>query len=316
MTIDTSTSPSTRPSSTAVAMPSLRARTVAAARAAATREPGLIAVGIAGIGVAAVCAVGVAFWGRYVPPEGKLLDAATFTFGVGVFTLTIALLLPLAGYSPSARRRWRRAFYIFVVYGLVLESLQAFRGLDPRFTEVGDPIDEIAGAVFGVTAAFNTVLFVLLGLRFFRSNVLVDRPILRAGIRYGVVAVALSFGVGIVMSVNSGREIGEDGDLLLAHALGVHGLQALPLVALLVATGAVARPSAWVHWAGGCWLAACSAALLQAVFGEPPFEWSVFTAAVLVGLAGWAVSMARAIPSSIRVPATSRQTSVTSTTVG
>ena len=158
---------------------------LASARAVVGREPGLFAVGVAGVVLAGVCLIAVAVRGRFIPPEGKMLDAATFCFGVGVFTLTVALLLPLAGYSPSVRRRWRRAFYVFAVYGLVLEPLQAFRGLDPRFTEEGGQVDVVAGIVFGVTAAFNTVLFVILGLRFFRSDVMADRPTLRVGVRYG-----------------------------------------------------------------------------------------------------------------------------------
>ena len=178
-------------------------------RAAAAREPGLCRGRRRRAGARHVaCLVGVAVEGATIPPEGKLLDAATFCFGVGVFTVTIALLLPLAGYSPAARRRWRRAFYVFAVYGLVLESVQAFRGIDPRFTEAGSGLDVVAGVVFGITAALNVVLFVVLGVRFFRSDVLADRPVLRLGIRYGVVAVAISFAVGVVMSVNSGRDIG------------------------------------------------------------------------------------------------------------
>ena len=149
--------------------------------------------------------------------------------------------------QPAGRRRWRRGFYVFVVYGLVLEPLQAFRGLDPRFTEEGNEVDVVAGIVFGLTALFNTVLFVILGLRFFRSDVMADRATMRLGIRYGAVAVALSFAVGIVMSVNSGRHIGDDGNLLLSHGLGVHGIQAIPLVALLVL-----RPGPHHRRRGGC----------------------------------------------------------------
>ena len=239
--------------------------------------------------LAGVCVVAVAVRGRFIAPEGKMLDAATFCFGVGVFTLTVALLLPLAGYSPTARRLWRRTYYVFAVYGLTLESLQAFRGLDPRFTEAGGQLDVIAGIVFGVTAALNTVVFVVLGLRFFRSDVLADRPALRAGIRYGAVAVALSFAVGIVMSVNSGRHIGEDGNLLLSHGLGVHGLQAIPVVALLVSlAGATPPATRWLHAAGVGWLAACGAALAQALLGDPPLQPSAATALVVAGLSLWA----------------------------
>jgi hypothetical protein len=262
----------------------------AMARAAFEREPGLVVVGCAGLVLSVVCLVGVAVRGRFIPPEGKLLDAATFCFGVGVYTLTIALLLPLAGYSPSARRRWRRLFYIFVVYGLMLESLQAFRGLDPRFTEEGDLIDVIAGIVFGVTALSNTVLFVLLGLRFYRSDVLPERPVLRLAIRYGVAAVTLSFAVGILMSVNQGRDVGSDGNLLLSHALGVHGIQTIPLVALAipVAVIAAAHTETWLHVAGTGWLMACIAAVAQALLDEPPLEPSLLSALIVAGVLVWA----------------------------
>jgi hypothetical protein len=254
------------------------------------REPGLVVVGCAGLVLSVVCLVGVAVRGRFIPPEGKLLDAATFCFGVGVYTLTIALLLPLAGYSPSARRRWRRLFYVFPVYGLTLESLQAFRGLDPRFTEEGDLIDVIAGIVFGVTALSNTVLFVLLGLRFYRSDVLPERPVLRLAIRYGVAAVTLSFAVGILMSVNQGRDVGSDGNLLLSHALGVHGIQTIPLVALAipVAVTAAAHAETWLHISGAGWLMACIAALAQALLDERPLEPSLLSALIVAGVLVWA----------------------------
>jgi hypothetical protein len=109
------------------------------------RERGLTMVGVAGVVLASLCLIAVAVRGRFIPPEGKMLDAATFCFGVGVFTLTVALLLPSAGFTPTGRRRWRRGFYVFAVYGLAVESIQAFRGLDPRFTEAGGSIDVIAG---------------------------------------------------------------------------------------------------------------------------------------------------------------------------
>jgi hypothetical protein len=269
---------------------------VTAVRAAWTREPGLFAVGTGGLVLAFVCLVGVAVRGRLVPPEGKLLDAATFCFGVGVFTLTVALLLPLAGFSPQGRRRWRRAFYGFAVYGLVLESLQAFRGIDPRFTEEGGPIDVVSGIIFGLTAASNTVLFTILGLRFFRSDVLTNRPVLRLGVRYGAAAVGVSFAVGIGMTVNKGRHIGDHGNLLLSHAIGVHGLQVIPVVALLVAAAHAAPPAkTWLHAAGVGWLVACTAALGQALLGRPPLEASVLSAVIVAGFTLWAAGAAHAL---------------------
>jgi hypothetical protein len=247
----------------------------------------LLAVGAAGLLVSLLCLVAVAVRGRFIPPEGKMLDAATFTFGVAVFTLTVALLLPLAGYSSAAARRWRWAYCVFAVYGLVLESIQSFRGLDPRFTEAGGSVDGALGIIFGFTALLNTVVFVLLGLRFFRADALADRPVLRIGIRYGVVAVWLSFGVGILMSVISGRDVGDEGNLLLSHGLGVHGIQTVPLVALVLAWSRMRLRRSWVHVAGIGWLAACTAALVQALLGRPPLDASVLTMVIVVGLAIW-----------------------------
>src|SRR5262245_7270342 len=100
------------PPSASIDVSGRRPDAVAAVRDAWSREPGLFAVGVAGLVLAVVCLVGVAVRGASIPPEGKMLDAATFCFGVGLFTLTVALLLPLAGYSPEGRRRWRRAFYV------------------------------------------------------------------------------------------------------------------------------------------------------------------------------------------------------------
>jgi hypothetical protein len=227
-----------------------------------------------------------------------------------VFTLTMALLLPVAGYTPPARRRWRRAFYVFTVYGLALESIQAFRGLDPRFTEAGGPLDVGAGIIFGLTALLNTVLFVLIGLRFFRSDVLADRRGLRLGIRYAAAAVALSFAIGIAMSINAGRHIGDDGNLLLSHGLGVHGIQALPVVALLFAAGTRAA-STWLHAAGIGWLAACTAALAQALLGQPPLEASLITGLIVAGLAVWTTTAGAALISRWRPPRPTRDLATT-----
>jgi hypothetical protein len=136
----------------------------------------------------------------------------------------------------------------------------------------------------------NTALLVLLGHRFFRPDVLADRPVLRLGIRYGVLAVVLSFAVGGVMIANAGRSVGDEGSLLLVHGLGVHAIQAMPLVALaLDGAGSPDRQRPWVHAAGIAWLAACLAALGQAVLGHRPLGPSVLTALVLAGLAVWAV---------------------------
>lgn len=281
--------------------PSTFGDVVVSARRGFAREPGLTAVGVAGLVISFLSLIAVVVRGTFIPPEGKMLDAVTFSFGVAVFVLTMSLVLPLAGFSDRGRRRWRRLFYVFPVYGFVLEPLQAFRGLDPRFTEVGGAVDVVAGIVFGATAALGTVLFVILGLRFFRRDVLHDDLILRWGIRYGVVAVWISFGLGIVMSVMGGREFGEAGNLIPAHGLGAHGIQTIPIVALLLVWARVAK-SEWIHYAGMGWLLACVAVAFQALLGQAPFGPSLFTGLVVIGLVTWGVVAIYALRSWLATP--------------
>jgi hypothetical protein len=254
---------------------------------ALAREPALTGAGIAGLVLAAVCLVGVGVYGPVKPPEGKMLDAATFNLGVGIFLLTIALILPLAGFSDRGRTRARRLFLVFAGYGLSVETVQAFRGMDPRFSPLHGTLDMIVGGVFGITALLLTVTFLVLGLRFFRRDVLADQPLLRLGLRYGSTAAAISFAVGILMSVIQSRIVGEAGNLLPAHGLGVHGIQALPVAALLLAWSGAPRARAWMHVAGLGWLAAVGAVLVQALAGWAPTDPGPLPAVAAAGLLLW-----------------------------
>jgi hypothetical protein len=285
--------PSTRPLRALAAL-ALRNGTDAARRIA-VREPVLTAVAVLAATVAIVCVGGLAVIGTHVPPEGKMTEAVTFCFGVAVFTLTMAWLLPLTEYSLAARRRWRYGYCLFAVYGVLVESVQAFRGRDPRFSEVGGAVDSLTGSVFGVTALVLTVLFVVLGMRFFRRDVLAHRPIVRAGIRFGVVSVNLSFAVGVLMSVTQGSTIGDGGDLLIAHALSIHGIQAIPAVAVAASSSnPAASRSPIVRAAGAGWLITCVATLCHALVARPPLELSLLNVVAVAGLVVWAASAATA----------------------
>src|SRR5690606_9843638 len=103
-------------------------------------------------------------------------------------------------------------------------------------------------------------------------------------VRYGVAAIAFSFGVGIVMSVTATRFVG-GGSLMPVHAAGFHGLQAVPLVALLAGWAALAPHTQMrlTHAAGIGWLLICAGVLLQAIGGHAPLALS---APLLVAFAG------------------------------
>lgn len=283
------------------------------------REPSVIAtvlalwkrerllVGIAGAAfvLAGVCALTAALHGSWhVPPEGKLLDALKFEAGVGIYFLTLALLLPFAGMSARGRRLWLVFTAVNAAYFLGIETVQAVRGLDPRFTAAGGSVDVVAGRLFGVSAFIVVVLFAVLARGYFRRDVLVDHPPLRAAVRYGVAAIAFSFGVGIIMSVLTSRFVGS-GNLMPVHAAGFHGVQAVPLVALLAGWTTLAPhvQMRLTHAAGIGWLLICVGALGQGVGGQATFA---LTPPLLVALAGgvlWLVSLGVAVRARRQAPA-------------
>jgi len=115
--------------------------------------PALVVMGFVGIGLGLIClAVMFARGGVPIPPEGDLHKPATFNIAVGIYILTTALLLPSAGFSERGRKRWVRWNVGLFAYAYIIETVQVFRGLDPRFSRHGTPLDQIAGGVFFLTA--------------------------------------------------------------------------------------------------------------------------------------------------------------------
>ena len=261
-------------------------------------EPALVGLGLLGLVLGAACAVAALLnGGWFVEPEGRLMDALRFEVGSGIFFLTTAALVPLAGFTAGARLRWVTVLVVMGVYFLGIETVQAIRGLDPRFTTAGTTVDQAAGAVFGVTALLLILLTAILAARFFRSTTMADRPDVRTAIRYGFAGIAFSFGVGVAMSALSGRVVGPAGSLMPVHAAGLHGIQAIPLLALVARARGV-KPSlrnALIHVAGVGWLLLCAGLLAQAYAGRTPVEISVWNAAAAAGVIGVLGALAIAV---------------------
>jgi hypothetical protein len=267
---------------------------VGAALGLLRREPGLTRVGLLGILLAGVTSLVALLHGDWLlEPEGRLAEAVRFDLALGIYNLTLALLLPLAGMSAAGARRWRRWVIGIALFGYGMENVQSWRGLDPRFSQVAGPVDQMLGGVFFMQALGVLILFVALTGRFFRDDVLPDHPPLRRALRYGALASYLAFFVGILMSGLQGRVINEGGDLITIHAAGFHGLQAVPLVALLLGWSRLPAQTAlrWVDVAGAGWLIFCLALFLQALLGLPTVSRGVAPVLGLLGAGAWAAAL-------------------------
>jgi hypothetical protein len=261
-----------------------------------SEERMLVWTGVLGVALGLFNFVVIALRGASFPPEGDLSKAATFDLAIGIYVLTLLLLLPAAGFKPRGRRLWRVSLAALALYVYAAETIQIYRGIDPRFTRVGSGLDQLAGALLAMAAIGLIISFVVLAWSFFTRRGVVKDRVLLVAIRYACAAAALAMAAGIWMSVNQGSEVGGSGSILPLHAVGFHGLQALPLVALLFVWSRTPTETArrWTHAAGLAWVAACLAIAWQTAAGRSVLEVGPASVATAALFLVWAACAARA----------------------
>ncbi|MFC0215830.1 hypothetical protein ACFFK0_25880 [Paenibacillus chartarius] len=234
----------------------------------------LVMTGLLGFLLAAGIAVYMAFYGSVVLPEGNIESAFSFSAAIGIFALSIAAILPIAGLSPRKRASIRWLYIIGFLYAYGLETIQHFRGINPRFSQVGSVGDMIAGILFGLDSLMLIVLTVLLALPFFRSRQPLERPWLVLGIRYAFVSTMIAFAAGLWMTVLQGRYTGDAGNLIVLHGLGFHALQTLPVLGWLVGWAQMdtLKSRRLMHTGGIAWTASVLLVFVQTALGRTVFE--------------------------------------------
>jgi hypothetical protein len=283
---------------------SLAVRTAAAgALAVVRRERALTATALLGIALGIGCAAAIGIrGGELVGAEGHLRKAMTFDVAVGIYLLSLVMLLPLARFSRGGLMTWRVSLVLLSLYAFGMENVQVARGIDPRFTRVGSTLDQALGGFFFLAAVGMIVSFVILAWRILARRMDgADGPLLLA-VRYAGGATLGAFAAGFWMSAAQGPRVGTEGSILPLHALGFHGLQALPLVAVLLAWAGVPahRARGWIHAAGVPWLAACAAVAWQTAQGRAALAPSPANLAAAAALLAWAAVAAFAVRTWLR----------------
>ena len=210
---------------------------------------------------------------------------AKFLLSVGIFSLTAAWFW---GYVRPERRdgrtmRWTaRILIASASFELLYIGLQAARGLDSHFN-FSSAFHIIMYALMGIAALILTATTLPLAWE------IAKRP--RAGLSRDFVAALvigllltflLGAGLGFYMSQTAGHSVGAEGgrvlffgwnrsggDLRIAHFLGIHAQQAIPLLAVLVAGWRV--QARWAALGAGTltYVTLTLAIFAQAVAGQP-----------------------------------------------
>ena len=263
-------------------------------------EKWLVMTAVLGFLLSAFCGIWTLVNGAEVAPGGNVQNAFSFNAAIGIFLLSTALIIPYSGLGRRGRAFYRYPYIVLALYSYFAETVQNFRGVNPRFVKDGSAFDKAVGNVFAFIALLLVVFYLFLAAQYFRRKVYAAHPELVTGIRYAMVAVMLSFAAGIWISVNQGRTVGLHGNILCLHGLGFHALQALPPVAWLSTRTSL---SVWVrlrmiHLTGICYVLGLVFIGWQTLLGHTVLEWSTLTVAAgfcfLLSLAAGALMLRNA----------------------
>jgi hypothetical protein len=171
-----------------------------------------------------------------------------FCVSIAIYVWTIALLLgPLEDWW--ARKWLARGIALTMFAEITLIALQSARGVPSHFNNK-TAFDAAVFGLMGLMILINTILVFGLFLGYVWRQLALD-PLLVAGVRTGLILFMMGSLVGVIMVVLQGHTIGAGdggpglpllnwstlhGDLRIAHAVGLHALQVIPLAAWWIST--------------------------------------------------------------------------------
>lgn len=267
------------------------------------REQVLVMLGLLGFVIAGCAAVFMLFQGAVAPPEGNIKNVFSFAAALGIFLLSIAAILPFAGFTARMRKVIRWLFIAAASYSYVIETLQNFRGFNPRFSKAGGLVDTLAGALFGVISLSFVIGGILLAVQFLKIKAPLSRPVLITGIRYALLSVFIANLAGLMMMSLQSRFTGAGGNYIVLHGIGLHSLQTLLLPAWLLEHSKLRlqRQRLLLHTGCIAWLFAILFIAVQTGLGGSMFEADLLPILAILCLLVWLLTASSALVSAFNV---------------
>jgi hypothetical protein len=205
-----------------------------------------------------------------------------FALSIAIFTATMAWLLSYLPGRPRAVRviSWTIAIAMIGEMGLLV--LQAVRGVRSHFNH-DTPLDEAIFGAMGLLILMNTGAVAYGGWLYLRGPVSIGGAHL-SGVRLGIALFVLASLEGGLMIARDSHAVGVHdggaglpfvnwstggGDLRVAHFVGMHALQALPILGWLLEGRGIASARLWVRAAAAAWLVMTAMLVAQALAGRP-----------------------------------------------
>lgn len=223
-------------------------------------SPSLTATGFVMTGVLAGALVGLALDPRVITEAPAWLKPAKFAVSIAIYSWTLAWIFTLLPGWPRVRRAVGRTTMVVMLLEMAIIAGQAWRGTTSHFN-VSTPVDQIMFMTMGAAILLQTLSTVAVAIALWRERF--EDGALGAALRFGMIitiAGALTGGLmtrptpeqlaaartGHRMTVAGAHTVGAPdggpglpgtgwstthGDIRVAHFVGLHAVQALPLVA-------------------------------------------------------------------------------------
>ncbi|MFC7557089.1 hypothetical protein ACFQU7_41035 [Pseudoroseomonas wenyumeiae] len=250
-------------------------------------EPYIVAVSLLFLAMAPLTLLGLALDDRTITAVPVWLKPLKFQLSLAVHMLTIALALGTL--DRSVRQAWAVKVILLILLAMSLFetgwiTLQGARGLPSHFA--ADPFGMAIHALMGIGATLIVLSTALLGVLILRYPVygvpqLVSRAVGTGLIISGVTGLV----TGWAIAENGGAVVGgtgvaglvlplfgwsgTDGDLRVAHFVGLHAAQCLPLLGLALNTWKPQTAFPAILVIALLWSAATLGLLIQALAGQP-----------------------------------------------
>jgi hypothetical protein len=205
-----------------------------------------------------------------------------FYISIVIFIWTIAVLLQYLPNKERFSRIMSWALIVIFVVEMAAVTGQAIRGVKSHFN-FSSPQDGAIFAAMGLAIVINTIFVGVLTYHYFRSNIDLP-PAIIWGIRLGLLLFLFGSIQGGYMSSQIGHTVGAAdggpglpltnwsttaGDLRVAHFLGLHAIQVLPLLGIALERWLVPNRVVIVFGMAFLYFGFFLAVLVQALNGRP-----------------------------------------------
>ena len=223
------------------------------------RNPILFWTGVAHLGLLILFTAFAFTDGRQLLGVNLWVKPMKFALSIGIYAFTLAWLLELLGDEG-----WKRRISPWIAGLLALEMIaiggQAARGVQSHFN-VSTPFDGAVYSLMGLSIAVSTTLVLITGIKFLRrprGAGASEALWLAAGL--GLLFSALFSFEGFAMGARLAHTVGAPdggsgwpllnwshahGDLRVAHFIGIHSLQVMPLLGAWVSRRAPQNGRLW-----------------------------------------------------------------------